>query len=90
MLKLSLHTQCSYSADFAGDGVGNSSSPGTQNKPGRLADMPALYNVSIADLSPHRQGLMYLLEFDQPRLPRHFRTSKDPLLQVFQDWLAPL
>lgn len=53
-----------------------------KKRPGRLADMPAFYNVSIAELAPHRQGLMYLLEFDQPKLPQHLRSSKDPLLQV--------
>ena len=48
--------------------------------------MPAFYNVSIAQLAPHRQGLMYLLEFDQPKLPKHFRSSKDPLIQVPFCW----
>ena len=44
--------------------------------------MPAFYNVAVVDLVPHRQGLMYVLEFDQPRLPHHFRAGKAPLTQV--------
>ena len=50
--------------------------------PTRLADMPAFHNVTVAELVPHRQGLMYLLEFDQPRLPSHFRTGKASHAQV--------
>ncbi len=54
----------------------------SKSPPVRLADMPAFHNVNIAELVPHRQGLMYLLEFDQPRLPHHFRAGKAPLAQV--------
>ncbi|KAK9847950.1 hypothetical protein WJX84_010168 [Apatococcus fuscideae] len=56
----------------------------TKKRPGRLADMPAFYNVSIAQLTPHRQGLMYMLEFDQPKLPKHFRSGKDPFIQFWE------
>ena len=54
----------------------------SKRAPTRLADMPAFHNVTVAELVPHRQGLMYLLEFDQPRLPSHFRTGKASHAQV--------
>lgn len=36
----------------------------THKRPTTLADMPAFYGVTITDVAPHRQGLMYVVEFD--------------------------